>query len=132
MHLFGDRDKPHLVHFEAQRERGSVVLTWDVRNAPALSWRVLRSERGFAETADALPGSGQTVVMEGADTRVTDDQLAEGTTYYYAVFAQEEPGAWHRLVKVKLKSHEHGDWTYSRSDSSPLLSELELRMPRGR
>lgn len=55
-------------------------------------------------------GSGQTVVTEGADTRVTDDQLAEGTTYYYSVFAQDEQGAWHLQVKTKLTSHGHQRW----------------------
>ena len=56
MHLFGDRDEPHLTHFLADRQGGSVVLAWDVRNAPALSWRVLRSERDFAETSEVLVG----------------------------------------------------------------------------
>ena len=80
MHLFGDSSGPHVTHFQAHRERGYVELGCDVRPAPALSWRVLRSERGFVETADALPGSGQTVVMEGTDTYLMDDQVVEGAT----------------------------------------------------
>jgi hypothetical protein len=62
MHLFGDRNEPHLTHFIADRQGGTVVLAWDVRNAPALSWRVLRSEHDFAATADALVGSDQTLL----------------------------------------------------------------------
>ena len=131
MHLFGDSSGPHLVHFHATCEGDQAELRWEVRDADEVRWRVLRSEREFASSADGMAGSGQTIVMDGTDTNLSD-RVVEGTTYYYAVFAQEKRGAWHRLVKVKLKSHEHGDWTYSRSDSSPLLSELELRMPRGR
>ena len=100
MHLFGDSGGPHLVHFHARREHDEVELTWQVRNTPPLSWRVLRSESDFAETADALVGSGQTVVMEGRETWVVDS-VTEGTTYYYTVFAQDEHGVWHRQVKAK-------------------------------
>jgi len=39
------------------------------------------SEREFATTPDPLVGSGQTVVMEGTDTYVMDDQVVEGTPY---------------------------------------------------
>jgi hypothetical protein len=106
MHLFGDSDSAHLTHFQARREAGFVELGWDVRNAPALHWRVLRSEREFAATADALPGSGQTMLMEGIDTYVMDEQIVKGTPYFYTVFAQDEQGVWHRQVKTRLA---HGD-----------------------
>ena len=106
MHLFGDSDSPHLTHFQARREAGFVELGWEVRNAPELRWRVLRSEREFASTADALPGSGQTVVMEGAETFVMDDQVVKGTAYFYTVFARDENGVWHHQVKARLA---HGD-----------------------
>lgn len=107
MHLFGDRGGPHLTHFRARREGDHVELGWDVRNAPAsLRWRILRSERDFASSADALPGGGQTVVMEGTETYLMDDQVAEGTPYFYTVFAQDDQGVWHQQVKTKLA---HGD-----------------------
>ena len=93
MHLFGDSNSPHLTHFEARREAGFVELGWDVRNAPALRWRVLRSESEFAATADAQAGSGQTLVMKGGDTYVMDDQVVPGTAYFYTVFAQDEKGS---------------------------------------
>ena len=58
MHLFGRDDEPHLVHFEAHRMPHYVTLTWDVRHAPALSWRVLRSETAFAaDAAEARPSA---------------------------------------------------------------------------
>ena len=106
MHLFGDSDSPHLAHFQARREADFVELGWDVRNATELRWRVLRSEREFASTADAPAGSDQTVVMEGTDTYVMDDQVVKGTTYFYTVFAQDEQGVWHRQVATRLA---HGD-----------------------
>jgi hypothetical protein len=106
MHLFGDVDSPHLTHFQARREAGFVELGWDVRNATELRWRVLRSEREFASTADALPDSGQTVLMEGTDTYVMDDQVVKGTPYFYTVFAQDERGVWHRQVATRVA---HGD-----------------------
>ena len=66
MHLFGDSSGPHLTHFQARRDGNRVELGWDVRNAPALRWRVLRSEQDFATSSDALPGSGQTVASPAA------------------------------------------------------------------
>jgi hypothetical protein len=75
VHLFGDSSGPHLAHFHARRERGYVELGWEVRNTPALRWRVLRSEREFATAADALPGNGQTMVMEGTATHVSDEHV---------------------------------------------------------
>jgi hypothetical protein len=57
LHLFGDSSDPHLAHFHAHRERGSVELFWEVRNTTELRWRVLRSESDYATTADALPHS---------------------------------------------------------------------------
>ncbi len=67
---------------------------------------MLRSEREFASTADAQAGSGQTVVMEGGDTYVMDDQVVKGTAYFYTVFAQDEQRVWHRQVTTRLA---HGD-----------------------
>ena len=82
MHLFGDSHEPHLAHFYVRRDGTQAELGWEVRNAPALSWRVLRSEQGFADAAEALPGSGQTMVLDGTDTHVTDEALAADATYF--------------------------------------------------
>lgn len=113
MHLFGDRDEPHLTHFLADRQGGSVVLAWDVRNAPALSWRVLRSERDFAETSEVLVGGDQTLLSEARQCGARDEKTDERTTYYYTVFAQDGQGVWHRQVKVKIKPAERLRWTHS-------------------
>ena len=110
MHLFGDASEPHIAHFEAERERGYVALKWDVRKAPALRWRVLRSEHDFAETADALDGSGKTLVSDSEQCGANDNQIAESATYFYTVFAQDEQGAWHRQVKIRIDHGEHLRW----------------------
>ena len=109
MRLFGGHDEPHLVHFEAHRMPRYVTLAWDVRHAPALTWRVLRSETGFADDvgADSVVGSGQTLVSESDGTGARDDAVAEGVTYFYTVFAQDEQGTWERQVTVKLERDDH-------------------------
>ncbi len=131
MHLFGDSHEPHLVHFNVHRDGTRAELGWEVRNAPALSWRVLRSERGFADVPDALSGSGQTVILKGTDTHVTDEALAEGTTYFFTVFAQDERGAWHRQVTARVAPRDHLRWLRGRagagqSPSSPETALLAL------
>ena len=110
MHLFGDSSGPHLAHFRAHRERDRVQLEWEVRNAPAMRWRILRSERDFASTADVLPGGDQILVMEGTDTHMADETLEGKRPYFYTVFAQDEQEAWHLQVKTKLEQHEHLLW----------------------
>ena len=79
MHLFGRDDEPHLVHFEAHRMPRYVTLTWDVKHAPALKWRVLRSETGYADAAgdDSVVGSGQTLVTEQDSPGSRHDAVVE-------------------------------------------------------
>ena len=125
MHLFGETTGPHLTHFQARREGDHAELGWDVRNAGSLRWRVLRSEHDFASSGDALPGSGQTVVMEGAETYLMDDQIAEGTTYYYTVFAQDEEGVWHQQVKTKLRHHDRLRWLHPSFKEWPVEAAFE-------
>ena len=110
MHLFGNSNGPHLAQFHARRERDYIELTWEVRKAPALHWRVLRSAGDFAATAGALSGSAQTVVMEGTQTHLRDDQVVEGKPYFYTVFTQDEEGVWHQQVKTRLAHHERLCW----------------------
>ena len=110
MQLFGDGSGPYMAHFQARREPGFVELGWEVRNGPVLRWRVLRSDREFAAIAEALAGSGQTVVMEGTDTYLVDDHVVEGTPYFYTVFAKDEQGAWHAQVETKLARGDRLRW----------------------
>jgi hypothetical protein len=63
---------------------------------------VLRSEADFAETASALPGSGQTLLFEGQKTQVVDTEVVDGTAYYYSVFIRDEQGNWRREAKTRL------------------------------
>ena len=102
--LFGHWRQPLLVHLQVRRETGSIILRWDARRGRALSWRVLRSERSFAEGAfdHTVVGLGQILLAESANTGARDDDAAALATYFYAVFAEDERGEWHRLAKVKL------------------------------
>ena len=67
---------------------------------------MLRSDRGFAEMADALPGGDQTLVSDSPDCGARDDQASGEASYYYTVFARDAEGIWHRQVKIKV---DHGD-----------------------
>ncbi len=113
MRLFGHRRQPRLVHFQARRETGSIILRWDARRGRALLWRVLRSEQRFADGAfdHAVVGTGQILLAESTNTGARDDDAARAA-YFYTVFAEDELGEWHRLAKVRLSAadprHGHG------------------------
>lgn len=110
MHLFGDRHGPHLAYFHARREGAQAFLEWEVRNAPGLTWRVLRSESGFADEASASPGGDQTLALEGTQDHLAEEGLAPNVTYYYTAFASDEHGTWHRQVAAKLAPRDHHLW----------------------
>ena len=74
---------------------------------------MLRSDKDFAETADALVGTGQTLVSESAQCGARDATIDDETTYYYTVFAQpDEQGVWHRQVKAKIEAAECLQWRH--------------------
>lgn len=124
MHVFGDSKGPHLVHFKAHREHGLVELDWEVRNVVGLRWRVLRSKRTFATTPRALPGNGQTVIMEGTETHLRDEQIQEGIPYFYTVFVQDAQGEWQRQVKTRLRPHERLHWLHAAYAGSAFEADL--------
>jgi hypothetical protein len=126
LHLFGDRSGPHLTHFKAHRQKDTVELGWDVRNAPELRWRVLRSERGFAETADVHVGGDQMVVMEGTDTFAFDDAIEDGVAYFYTVFVLGENGAWHKQVSAKVAHNDRHEWRRPEAGDGPLRDGSSL------
>lgn len=116
MHLFGDdTSQPHLRHFHAQHHGSSVELHWDVRNAPPLKWRVLRSQEGFAATAD-VPQSDQVVVMEGSGDHVMDDNLPAHENFFYTVFCENEQGVWQCQAEVKVKPHDVLHWWHPKAE----------------
>jgi hypothetical protein len=110
MHLFGSNTGPHLAHFHVWHRGGSIELEWEVRNSPPLRWRVLRSERDFASSADPAAEEGQLLLMEGAETHVIDQDVVAGTHYFYTVFAQDESGSWHRQVHAKVAPKAKLSW----------------------
>jgi len=79
--------------FRAASFDAQVQLTWaNPTDADFEQTRILRSQTGYADSPAAT--SGQVVVYQGANTAVLDEGLANGETYYYTAFAQDEDGAW--------------------------------------
>jgi len=112
---------PRLVHLKHRRVTGGVVLTWDVRGAQALRWRVLRSERGFAAGPfdDTVVGRGQTLVSDQARPGSRDDLGAldpTPATAFYTVFCEDARGAWRRRARLKLDTRDPAPGRRSESD----------------
>jgi len=117
MHLFGDASGPHIAHFHARHENGCVELDWEVRNADDLRWRVLRSEWGFAGSAEAPGTNGQVLVNESAETYLTDRGLDPSKHFWYTVFSQEPDDTWCKQVEVKLRPHDLLGWVHPGAQS---------------
>ena len=110
MHLFGEEGRPRLVHLKTRGEpAGAVVITWDVRHARALRWRVLRSEDGPAAGPfdDTVVGGGQTLVSDQETPGSRDDHPEPGATYFYTIFGEDEHGNWLLLASPKVAVAEH-------------------------
>ena len=112
MGVFGRSARPRLVHLKRRRVAGAIALTWDVRGARALRWRVLRSVQGFAAGPldDTVVGRGQALVSDQARPGSHDDLAALGSlgsppaTVFYTVFSEDERGEWRRQARLKLKA----------------------------
>lgn len=106
--MLGRAAKPKLVHLKSRRVTGMIVLTWDVRRARALRWRVLRSESGFAAGPldDTVVGNGQTLVSDQVRPGSRDDLDAAPSTAFYTIFCEDERGAWHRQARLRLDTRD--------------------------
>jgi hypothetical protein len=124
MHLFGnDTNGAHLRHFHARHYGDGVELDWEVRNAPSLRWRVLRSQVDFATSAEPTGPIGQVLITEGPVTHVHDQALDGRTTYFYTVFCANEAGAWQRQAEIQIKPHEVWRWLHPHAESSHGLED---------
>jgi len=112
MHLFGDASGPHLAHFHAWHEDGRIELDWEVHNADSIRWRVLRSEQGFAESAEPPGSNGQALVSESTGTYLCDAGVDSGKRYSYTVFSQEPDGGWRKQVEVKVRPRDRLSWLH--------------------
>jgi hypothetical protein len=114
MHLFGDTSRPHLWHVHVYHEGGRVTLDWEVRNAPELRWRVLRSVEGYA-TGPEPPGSnGQSLVGETTDTHIAD--VCDHPVLYYTFFSKDQTGGWQRQIESKVRTHERLRWFHPEAE----------------
>jgi hypothetical protein len=108
MHLFSDTSKPHLWHVHVFHEGGQVTLDWEVRNAPELRWRVLRSAEGYATGPEPPGENAQSLVAETMDTHTTD--ACDHLVVYYTLFSRDQAGDWQRQIETKVKAHERLRW----------------------
>ena len=85
------------------------MITWDVRHAQALRWRVLRSELEPAAGPfdDTVVGSGQTLMSDQSAPGSRDDDAEPGTAYCYTIFAEDEFGEWHLLASPRIAVDAH-------------------------
>ena len=109
MHLFGDTSGPHMAHVHVSHDGGQVTLDWEVRNAPRLLWRVLRSDEGYGESAEPPGGNGQALVSEGAEMHVCDADC-DDRVVYYTIFVQRKDGGWQRQIETRVRPHDLLRW----------------------
>lgn len=108
MHLFGDTTTPHLWHVHVFHEGERVTLDWEVRNAPQLRWRILRSEEGYAASAEPPGDNHQALVSETTDTHLSD--AANHRVAYYTIFSEERTGGWQRQIETRVRPHDRLGW----------------------
>jgi len=108
MHLFGDTSRPHLWHVHVFHEGGRVTLDWEVRNAPELRWRVLRSAEGYATSPEPPGDNGQSLVGETTDTHMAD--ACDHPIVYYTLFSQNQTGDRQRQIETRVKANERLSW----------------------
>ncbi len=110
IHVSGSAQETHMAHFHARHENGSIELDCEARHGDKLHWRVLRSEQGFAESAESPGTNGQVLVSQGTDTYLADQGLDSDKHFYYTVFSQEPARTWCKQVEVKLHPHDMLGW----------------------
>ena len=131
MHLFGDASGSHMAHFHARHENGCIELDWEVRNADEVRWRVLRSEQGYAASAEPPGANGHVLVNESPDTHLADQGLDPNKHYCYTVFSQEPDGTWRKQVEAKLRPHDLLGWVHPQAHDIVDARESLVKMPSG-
>jgi hypothetical protein len=109
--MFRRTARPKLLHLKGRRVPGAIALTWDIRGARALRWRVLRSRSGFAAGPfdDTVAGRGQTLVSDQARPGARDDLGALDApleTAFYTIFSEDERGTWRRAARFRLDARD--------------------------
>ncbi len=111
VHHAGRVEGEYVTHFHAGHGNGWAVLAWDLRHTAPRDVMVLRSDQGFAETAD--PGDPrQTLVYRGVErhAKVMDAELTNDTAYYYTVFTMGDRGDWRTEVRTTVAPKGQAHW----------------------
>jgi hypothetical protein len=112
-----DHSTQHLTDVRTRRVHASTgdasaVFGWDYPGSTLLEVRILRSDRGFAPSADdgapeagggAAAAAGQTVVYHDVSGSFRDAGLQNGRRYYYTVFARHPGQEWVRWGEHELR-----------------------------
>lgn len=80
----------------ARAREDCFTIAWDYPGRTVLEVRVLRSERGPAESADESAESGQAVVYQDVTGSFRDSGLRQDRPCYYTVFARHPGADWVR------------------------------------
>ena len=105
---------------------GSATFGWDYPGSTLLQVRILRSEQGFAQEAEAggargaEEGAGPVVVYDDVTGSFRDAALENGAEYFYTMFAREtgaageagrsgeDAGEWMRWSERRLRPQAQG------------------------
>ena len=112
-----DHSTEHLTDVRTRRVYASsgdgyTAIGWDYPGSTLLEVRILRSDIGFASTADgdaaeggggAASATGQTVVYHDVTGSFRDAGLQNGRPYFYTVFARHPGREWVRWGEYELR-----------------------------
>jgi hypothetical protein len=106
-------ERQHLTDVNVRRLRAAagaahVTIAWDYPGATLLEVRILRSEVGFAKSADEGAPAQQALVYAAASGSFRDDDVRPGATYYYTVFARKPAESGERAGGAASRE----PWTY--------------------
>ena len=85
-----------------------VTIAWDYPGATLLEVRILRSEVGFAKSADEGAPAQQALVYAAASGSFRDDDVRPGATYHYTMFARKAAEIDERAGAAASRA----PWTY--------------------
>lgn len=108
-------ERQYLTHVHVEHGDGSVILSFASRDHLPHEIAVFRSVDSFAEESiEPASDPRQKLIYQGSElhSQIADEQLADGTSYFYSIFARGEDGGWHLQLKTiaTAKAGVHWQW----------------------